>query len=314
VPVSASRVSVPLCIEDDEVYGMLTCLIGAEHAPLNQNDVRTIRLFAEMIAEHIEADVKALTKKGELIARLESVINGEGVTFLYQPIFDIEQAEIVGFEALARFLGKPTRGPDKWFSDAAEVAMDAALETAIVTKAFDAFARFPSSVSIGFNVSPKIVLSLQLGRIFNGMPLERVVLEVNEHLSFRQYDELARVLAPMRRKGLRISVDDAGGGLDTFRHIVSLRPDIIKLNRNLVRCVDTEAAHRALVAGLVQFAKDQRCKVIAVGVEKAAQLSKLKALGVVTMQGYLLGRPLPLAAAAALCHARSGRIPDPQAA
>lgn len=307
-----AEVCVPICMHDGAVYGALTC-VNAPGAPaLKEGDLRMIRVFAEMLAEHIEAGEKVAANRRELIARIEGVLGGGGVSFLYQPIFDIKRAQIIGFEALARFPGTAPRGPELWFSDAARVALDVALERTVLVKALEGFAQLPADVFIGFNMSPAMVLSGQLDAAFSGMPLDRVLIEINEHVSFRQYDELASSLAPMRERGLRVSVDEAGGGLESYRHVLSLKPDIIKLNRSLVRNIDNDAPRRALVAGLIQFAREQQSTIIAEGIETAAQLTVLRALGVTRMQGYLLGRPAPLEAAAALCQSFRSAVPHTQ--
>ena len=106
---------------------------------------------------------------------------------------------------------------------------------------------------------------------------------------------------PLREQGLRISVDDTGAGISSFRHILILKPDIIKLHMSLTRGIDSDAARRALASALIQFAKENGSEVIAEGVETAAELKALRALGVMRAQGYFLGRPAPLATAAALC-------------
>ena len=94
-------------------------------------------------------------------------------------------------------------------------------------RTIESFSRLPSAVYIGFNVSPNIIVNGNLERAFADVPLERIVLEINEHPTIRQYDEMGKVLRPMRDKGLRISVDEAGGGVESFRHILQLKPDII---------------------------------------------------------------------------------------
>jgi EAL domain-containing protein (putative c-di-GMP-specific phosphodiesterase class I) len=70
---------------------------------------------------------------------------------------------------------------------------------------------------------------------------------------------------------------------------------------SLTRNIDTDAARRALAAALMQFASENTCEVIAEGIETGAELKALRALGVTRAQGYFLGRPAPLAAAATLC-------------
>jgi EAL domain-containing protein (putative c-di-GMP-specific phosphodiesterase class I) len=238
---------------------------------------------------------------------VQAVIDGDLVSFLYQPVYDVNRATVVGFEALARFGGTPPRAPNLWFDDAARVGLDVALETKLIAKAMESFQRLPSSVYIGFNVSPNIIVGGNLDKAFAGVSLGRIVLEVNEHSTIRQYDEMAKVLRPMRDKGLRISVDEAGGGVESFRHILQLKPEIIKLHMSLVRGINADPARSTLAAAVMQFAKEHRCDLVAEGIETPAELSALKAMGVVKMQGYLLGRPGTLEAACALCEKNLAR-------
>jgi len=213
----------------------------------------------------------------------------------------LKQAQVVGFESLARFTTTPMRSPDAWFSDAAIVGLDVALEMKVIEQALASFASLPEGVYIAFNVSPNIVVNGQLDHAFDSVQLERIVLEINEHVSIREYDEIRKALRPLRSHGLRISVDDTGAGLSSFRHILSLKPDIVKIPMSLTRNIDTDGARRALVAALMQFASEDDTQVIAEGVETVAELKALKAIGVTRAQGYFLGRPAPLAHAVTLC-------------
>jgi EAL domain-containing protein (putative c-di-GMP-specific phosphodiesterase class I) len=108
------------------------------------------------------------------------------------------------------------------------------------------------------------------------------------------------VLEPLRKKGLRLAVDDAGAGYASFRHILRLEPDIIKLDMSLTRDIDTDRTRRALAAALIRFAQETGSKIIAEGVETQSELEVLRSLGISMAQGYLISRPVPLAAAVSL--------------
>ena len=311
---AGAHLCVPIEIDAGKRYGTLVCAGPRAESTLHPRDLAMVRVFAELAAEHIEADIHARARTAEVASRVHDVIADDGVSFLYQPVYDVNRASVVGFEALARFAGKPPRGPDMWFADAARVGLDVSLERRLIAKAMQSFERLPAAVYIGFNVSPNIIVNGQLEHAFEGAPLERIVLEINEHPTIRQYDEMAKVLQPMRDRGLRISVDDCGGGVESFRHILQLKPDIIKLHMSLVRGINNDAARAALAAALIQFGREQHCELVAEGIETAAELSKLKAMGVVKMQGYLLGRPAALEAATALCERNLPRKAAPASA
>jgi EAL domain-containing protein (putative c-di-GMP-specific phosphodiesterase class I) len=110
----------------------------------------------------------------------------------------------------------------------------------------------------------------------------------------QDYALLAEALEPLRSKGLRLAVDDAGAGYASFRHILKLKPDVIKLDSSLIRNIDSDTGSRALAAALIRFAEETGCKVVAEGVETREELAMLRRLEVNKAQGYLLGRPMPL--------------------
>jgi EAL domain-containing protein (putative c-di-GMP-specific phosphodiesterase class I) len=308
-PVGA-HLCVPIRLYDGSVFGTLVCINSVADRSLGVRDLSMMRVFAEMAAEHIEADLQADDERHDLTGRLKAVLSGEPLSLVYQPIFDLREAQVIGFESLARFTTTPVRSPDAWFADAARVGLEVALEMKVIEKALASFTSLPSGVYVAFNVSPNIVINGQLELAFKRMPLERIVLEVNEHVSIREYDEIGKAMAPLRERGLRLSVDDTGAGLSSFRHIVSLKPDIVKLPMSITRNIDSDGARRALAFALMQFAKEHGSAVIAEGVETAAELKALRTLGVTRAQGYFLGRPVPLSSAAALCRRSSAAVQD----
>jgi EAL domain-containing protein (putative c-di-GMP-specific phosphodiesterase class I) len=111
------------------------------------------------------------------------------------------------------------------------------------------------------------------------------------------------MLRPLRARGLRLAVDDAGAGYASFRHILRLRPDHIKLDMSLTRNIDTDKSKRALALALIEFARETGSELIAEGIETQGELATLRELGVMRGQGYLLGRPAPFSAAQQLLDA-----------
>ena len=302
---AGAHMCVPIRFLDGSIYGALACMRATADPSLGPRDLSIMRVFAEMAAEHIEADMHAVAQRRELVRRLNSVLTGAPpISLVYQPVFDLTQAQVIGFEALARFATDPTHGPDVWFANAALVGLDIRLAQEVMSRALVSFTSLPAPVYVSFNVSPNIAISGELERAFEGAPLERIVLEINEHVTIREYDEISKALRPLRDQGLRISVDESGAGLASFRHILSLNPDVVKLPMSLTRNIDTDSARRALAVALIQFANENGAQVVAEGVETANELKTLRALGVTRAQGYFLGRPAPLTTAATLCRRR----------
>lgn len=122
-------------------------------------------------------------------------------------------------------------------------------------------------------------------------PVERLILEVTEQQPVTCYETVRKQLDGLRTRGLRLAVDDAGAGYSNFRHILELRPDIIKLDRSLTRGIATDSVKRALASALIRFARDIGCDLVAEGVENFAELHCLRELGVTLVQGHVVGRP-----------------------
>jgi len=117
---------------------------------------------------------------------------------------------------------------------------------------------------------------------------------VTEQARVDDYVALREALADLRADGLRLAVDDAGAGFASLRHIVLLRPDLIKLDRTLTNEVHTDNARQALVLALVAFGSQIGAAVVAEGVESEEQLEALRQSGVRFGQGFHLGEPARL--------------------
>ncbi len=215
------------------------------------------------------------------------------VWIVYQPIVEPRRGEVIGLEALSRFATKPSRGPQAWFAEAAAIGRREAPELAAVAKALTVLDRMAPQHFLSLNVSPETIRGRGLERLFVDRPLDRIVLGVTEHAAILEYANLSSALAPLRSRGLRVAIDDAGAGYASFRHVVDMAPDIIKLDLGLTRHVDTDRARHALAAALIGFARETGTMIIAEGVETQAELTILCELGVDAAQGFLLGRPLP---------------------
>jgi len=151
----------------------------------------------------------------------------------------------------------------------------------------------PDDSYLTMNCSPQTILGGRLPALLAGNPPGRLVLEITEHAEVEDYDALHAQLQPLRAQGVRLAIDDAGAGYSSLRHILRLRPDMIKLDMSLVRDIDRDAERRALASAIIAFARETHKEVIAEGVETLAELEALKALQVDKVQGNLLSRPLP---------------------
>jgi EAL domain-containing protein (putative c-di-GMP-specific phosphodiesterase class I) len=289
-----SHISVPIRLPDGRPYGMFCC-VGFEANPsLNSRDLQTMRAFADLAAFEINRDLEVLKATDEKRQRIAGVIDGGQFSMVYQPIWNMRSRQAVGFECLARFSAAPSRPPNEWFTEAAEAGLGTALELAAIRAALGAFSSVPAPLHLAINASVETILSGEFASALQGLPLERIVLEITEHSEVENYERLSGVLRPLRQGGLKLAVDDAGAGYSSLRHILHLQPDFIKLDMHLIRHIDLDPARRALASALIAFARDTNSSIIAEGIETASEFATLQTLGVEMAQGYFLGRPMPL--------------------
>lgn len=302
LPVGA-HLSVPIRLKDGTVYGTFCCFSFTPDQSLQERDLTMMRVFADFTGKQIERQLVANRAHDEMEERIRSVLDNGSLNIVYQPVYHFEEGRVVGFEALSRFSPAPIRTPDIWFHEAAQVGLGETLEMTAIEAALQGLDHLPQNIYIAINVSPEHVTSGAIARALVGRPLDRIVIEVTEHVAITDYSQVAAVLAPLRRNGLRLAVDDAGAGYASFRHILKLQPDFIKLDISITRDIDTDRTRRALAAALIRFAEETGAKIIAEGVETESELSVLRSLQVNKAQGYLIGRPMPIDRAAALLSA-----------
>jgi EAL domain-containing protein (putative c-di-GMP-specific phosphodiesterase class I) len=299
VPIGA-HMSVPINGKDGVPVGMFCCLSPNPNKTLNDRDLQVMRVFADMAANQIADRMEREREARDRNARIEEVLAKESFNLVYQPICQFNLLRPTGLEVLCRFAGEPYRSPDQWFNEAFQSGHGVALELAVMSKALQAFRHLPEDIYLSLNASPETILSGELPASLNNAPQDRLVLEITEHAPVADYAALEAALAPLRKGGVRIAVDDAGAGYSGLQHVLSLSPDIIKLDMSLTRDIDTDQARQALASALIYFATKTGCVIIAEGVETQAELDTLKLLGVPRGQGYYLGKPLGLPATQSL--------------
>jgi EAL domain-containing protein (putative c-di-GMP-specific phosphodiesterase class I) len=295
LPVGA-HISVPIILSDGRIYGTFCCFSVTPDPNLDERDLAIMRIFSEFLGTQIERHLQTVQARKKIVDRVISVIDAGNFTVVYQPIRECHGKKIVGFEALTRFFVQEQRSPDVWFAEAASVGMGELLEVSAIEKALEGLDKLPEDAYLSLNVSPESVLSGAVNHVLSDTPLSRIVLEVTEHVPVPDYSQFGTILEPLRKRGLRLAIDDAGAGYASFRHILKLNPDFIKLDMSLTRNIDADPMCLALAAALIRFAEDTGSKIIAEGVETTSELAVLQDLKVNMVQGYLVGRPMPLAA------------------
>ena len=227
--------------------------------------------------------------------RIQTVLDDpQMLSMVFQPIVDLDTDEVMAVEALARFNATPYRPPDVWFGEAHQHGLGVELELLAITRALAQLPLLPKRVAMTINLGPQALMSRQLRDALLDVPADRIIVELTEHAAVVDYPGLVASLRSIRRKGVRIAIDDTGSGYSSLAHILKLAPDFIKLDRDLVSGIDVDPVRRALAGSLVAFAADTGAQIIAEGVETEDELDVVRRLGVRHAQGYRLGHPAAL--------------------
>ena len=298
-----SYIGVPIRLSDDRLYGTLCCFSSQPDDSLTHKDLSILSLFAKFAARNIEAELIKYETDEAMRHSIFSMLEQDKLKIVLQPIYGCDQAKIVGFECLARFQSEPYLPPNVWFAKAHNSGIGEVLELYSIQLSLALLDDIPEDTYLTLNVSPEYIHSKALHEILNQYPLSRIVLEVTERESIDDYQSFRDSLAPLRAKGMRLAVDDAGAGFASFQHILELQADIIKLDRSLICNVHEDRSRRALVAALIGFAKETESLVLGEGVETSEEMGALHKLGVSYIQGYYFSYPLPPEKAVELYHA-----------
>ena len=247
------------------------------------------------LTTHLESEETRADERRERLDRTQRVLRGEGMTMVYQPIWDLRLRTVVGTEALARFSIAPERPPNEWFDEAAELGLGVEMELLAIRAALADLDRIPDGAYLSLNLSHRTAMSTLLLGAIGEMSFDRLVWEITEHEPVEDYETLVRALEQLRARGSRVAIDDAGAGFASLRHTLMLSPDIIKLDISLTHEINTDRRKRALAAALISFADELDMAVVAEGIETQEQLDTLLALRVRYGQGFFLARPAPLA-------------------
>ena len=280
-------VGVPLCLPDGRLYGTFCCVSRTADPTLDARDAKFMDLLAAMVVGRVEAIETARQQHADV----RHVLGEQAIDIALQPIVSLTSGQWRGVEALSRFPGSG-RGTEEMFTLAGAAGHGPDLELLALRLALATLPELPDDVYLSVNMSPSGIADPRFAATMADCPrLSSIVLEVTEHAPVERYTALVASLAPMRKAGMRLAVDDVGAGYASFRHVLQLHPDIIKIDRSLVDGIAHDAALRSIAGNLVLLGLDLRASVVAEGVEHQDDLEVLETIGADMAQGYLYARP-----------------------
>jgi len=252
---------------------------------------------------------------------LRRVLENRELEVHFQPLFNCDSLEIVGFEALARWR-HPPRGyipPDIFVRIAEECGLINRLGARVLEQACTTAASWQPPCRIAVNVS---TLQLRDGGLQDevaailtrtGLPAELLEIEVTESVMADDNKVVMDTLHALKAMGIRIVLDDFGTGYSSLSYLRRFSFDKIKIDKAFVQGQASDRGVRVILESILSMCRNLGVPVVGEGVETRQQLAVLRAGDCAEVQGYLLGKPMPADLAAALLQ-RDDRRRDPDEA
>jgi diguanylate cyclase (GGDEF)-like protein/PAS domain S-box-containing protein len=274
-----------------------------------------------------DSDLDAfLRRRARLGVDLKQALVDSDLVAYYQPIVSLATAEIVGGEALVRWQ-HPELGllmPNDFLDIAEEVNLMTSIDRAVLSAACRDAVQWPCAalgkrLFVSVNLSRAQLLNPELPRHVetalrdSGFDAPQLLLEVTENTLIGDHSIFIRRLADLQKQGVRIAIDDFGVHYASLRYLRSLPAQIVKLDRSFVTDLTVDDCSRHVTRVITELGVELGLEIIAEGIETAEQWRLLHELGCPLGQGYLFGRPQPLAEFMELLASYSGadglRIP-----
>jgi diguanylate cyclase (GGDEF)-like protein/PAS domain S-box-containing protein len=242
----------------------------------------------------------------EKVRAVRGLIDDGGVEVAFQPIWDLGGTRVLGYEALARPRSSELSGPGEAFEIADSIGRGHELDAVCRRATLRVAGQLPKGALLFLNVSPQSLEhdalagdSLVLAVRGAGYEPEQVVLEITERTDARK-ELLVPEAARLRALGFKLALDDVGAGNAGLEMLRAVPVDFIKIDRAVVASAIDDRGARAVMLGIMAFARESGSFVIAEGIESEAMLElardpnpagEARPIGAQGAQGYLLGRP-----------------------
>ena len=243
-------------------------------------------------------------------SELAGLLKQGSLRALFQPIVDRTTRVPIGYEGLIRGpVSSALHLPGELFAAAAAEGETLNLERASVEAVLRDFAALELPGRLFINVLPQTLMAWEDFASWLDEALARhrldpheLVVEITEHGVTEDHNRLTGAVASLRALGCDVALDDLGAGASGLKTWSVIRPDFVKVDRYFVSGIEDDPVRAEILRSVVDMACALGCRVIAEGVENAAQCELVLGLGVDHVQGYFLGRPqaVPRVSAVAL--------------
>lgn len=234
--------------------------------------------------------------KQYLYDEVEKIVNERRVYSVFQAIVDLKDGKVMGYEALSRPISELVPNIGMLISLASEMKIMSDLELMLIyiinETVFEAKESFADKyLFINTNVSVKYG-DKELAKFKNTIDKisQKLVVELTEYDEI-DFETITTKIDKVKSFGAKIAIDDFGSGYSNELALLSLKPDIVKIDMALIRNIDKDQRKYQIVENLTSYAKNNDIKVLAEGVETSKELEVVKGLGIDYVQGYIFAKP-----------------------
>lgn len=309
-------------IDDEEAFigasvGIAIAEIGGEGSTVDQLVSDAGVAMARAVAAGAGVEVFDVEMRSQVEERRTLELNlrrglerGE-FGLAYQPIVELADGRLLGFEALARWVDPPTpgMGPAQFIPVAEDSGLIGALGAELLGQACGQLAhwqRIRPDVFVSVNLSarqlaePDLPERVARALAVAGADPAGLHLEITETVLLDDVDAAVESLQKLKLTGVRLCLDDFGTGYSSLTYLCRLPVDVVKIDRSFVAGLGVSDRDSSVVAAIIGMAGTLGHDLVAEGVETTAQAGRLRALGCEMAQGYLYSKPVPASDAGAM--------------
>ena len=257
------------------------------------------------------------SRRANLERALRRAIHDDQIEIYYQPLIDLKGGRIVAFEALARW-DHPDLGdvpPSSFIQIAEDFGLITPLSDLLLRKACREAVRWPSDITLAFNISATQLRDKLLGlRILGiladtGLSPHRLEIEITESAVVKEYKAAQLIIDELRAAGIRISLDDFGTGYSSLSQLSHFKFDQIKIDSTFIKNMLEDGDQAMLVKAVIGLGRGLGLATVGEGIENPNQLAFLREAGCELGQGFLFSKAVPAEETLRLTLKKDGTTP-----
>jgi len=233
---------------------------------------------------------------------LQQILHQRSLSALFQPIMDMTDGTILGYEGLIRGPADCSlHSPVNLFGAARQQGLTLEVEMLSRQIVLESFANQNLPGHLFLNVSPETLThpSFRNGQTLTylerlGIDPQRVIIEITEDQPIYDFDNMRDALLHYRNMGFQIALDDLGQGFSSLRLWSELQPEFVKIDMHFVQGVNADPLKQQFLKSIQKIAQSSGTQVIAEGIETDAEFRVVRNIGIHCGQGYFIARPAPV--------------------